>query len=244
MNVAVIIPVHGSEKRLELARRVLLYYETLDIPGVNILTCPVLDDDGSDDFFCSDLALQFCGYNPNDASEAVAPGSALGFKFNQGIKLNRSLNRPVRDGVMIVGSDDLIAPAVFERIRDERPYYQEIRGAHFYNAETGEMVFAWKSHCGAGKYFSRAFLDTCDWRPYDDEANKNVDNGPSRFLPNGGDVMQASANRPLCIDIKCFGENMTAWSIVSGYMSEPVDKAECFKAMDDEWEARWHSPRT
>lgn len=237
MKIAVVIPVHGGEKRLELARRVLLYYETMQVPGVEIFTCPVLDDDGSYEFYDSELAVQFCGDNPHDASEAVAVGATLGMKFNAGIKINRSL-RPERDGVMIVGSDDLIAPSVFERIRDKRPRYQEIRGVHFYNSETGEMTFAWKSHCGAGKYFSHEFLNDCEWRPYDDLAVKNVDNGPDRFDKGSDYIMQAKANEPLCIDIKT-AENMTAWSIVSGYRSEPVDKHACFKAMDGEWEARW-----
>lgn len=195
-NIAVVIPIQG---RIELAKRVMLYYETLDVEGINIYTVPIIDPD--DDLGTTETI----SFSPE--------GIPLGEKFNQGIAY-ASLFEP--DGVMIVGSDDLVAPRVFENIVQKKPRYQEIKGVHFFNSKTLEMVFARKSHCGAGKYFSKDFLVECDYAPYDDKAERNVDNGPSRWVTGAREVVESELYSPCCIDIKT-ATNMTPWEVVERY---------------------------
>jgi hypothetical protein len=145
------------------------------------------------------------------------------------------------EGVMIIGSDDLVAPWVFESLAKKRPQYQEVRGVHFYNSQTGEMVFDRQFKCGAGKYFSVDFLDACDWEPYDELKDKNVDDGPSRFLAGvKHERMQASKFVPACIDIKT-DDNMWGWRWVKGLPgAEGVESPDrVFEMMDDEMIERW-----
>lgn len=229
MTISVVIPVHGCENRRELAKRVLLYYETLEVEGIDIVAVPVFDVDESP------LEEQIFGI-PGPVA-CVDIGTPLGAKFNCGIAYYKGME--VIDGVMIVGSDDLVAPEVFERIRDDQPDYQEIRGVHFYNAATKNMILAWRSHCGAGKYFSKAFLDDCDWNPYEAELDHNVDRGPNRFIKkhHKRGVVQAAHDHALCIDIKNFGANMTPWEIVERYPLTDLNKAAAFQSVGEkeEW---------
>jgi hypothetical protein len=190
VKIAVVIPIWGRE---ELAKRVILYYETLEVEGVEIVVFPVLSDERE----CAGIT----------APHLYAPNEPLGLKFNIGIDVANTMQFPC--GVMIVGSDDLIAPAVFEAIREKDPLYQEIGGCHFFESATGRMIFAPHFNCGAGKYFSDDFLARCDGRPYVESENLNVDGGPRRFLSAGERlIMQSSADKPLCIDIKTAEENM------------------------------------
>lgn len=223
MKIAMVIPVHGSEKRLELAKRVILYYETMDVPGLQVKTV-VVRDHGSD--------------WPTTLPHVVVShrSDPIGKKFNDGINIGTVY--PF-DGVMIVGSDDLIAPSVFQQIARDLPIYQELRGVHFYDSHSGEMV--WDPHflCGSGKYFSAEFLDRCDWRPYDDEADKNVDKGPNRFIGPGERLaLHASEDAPVALSIEV-SDNMTPWEQKTLNAHPVHDKEAVFTAMDDEWESRW-----
>lgn len=224
IKIAVVIPIHG---RTELAKRVVLYYETLSIRGVEIVVAPAVDN-------ASDMETFSTPY--------VCSNLALGTKFNLGIWSCNTYHEGV-DGVMIVGSDDLIHPGVFRLIRDYRPLYQEIRGCHFFESQTGRMAFVERFNCGAGKYFSREFLDRCDWKPYDGELNKNVDSSPRAYLKSGErGLYLSSTTHPGCIDIKTANENM--WDFEWVEAQGPVDltaqqTARCFKEMNGERPDWW-----
>lgn len=225
VKIAVVIPIHG---RTELARRVVLYYETLCIKGVDITIVPVVDT--------GDEASEFM------ANAIAGENLALGAKFNFGIWSCGLLEEGIR-GVMIVGSDDLIHPEMFERIRDEKPLYLEIGGCHFFESQTGCMLYIEKFNCGAGKYFSHEFLDRCDWKPYDDELNKNVDTSPRGYLKSGErQLFLTTKTKPLCIDIKTANENMWdfAWVEAQGGVELTApETAHCFKEMNNERPEWW-----
>lgn len=224
-NIAVVIPIHG---RHELSRRVIAYYATLDPlqTGCRLFVVPVMDE------IESDL------WNQLSPPKAFALNEPLGHKFNEGI---RDCQMYDIDGVMIVGSDDLVSPAVFRNLAEKDPMYQEIRGVHFFNSQSGEMVFERTFVSGAGKYFSREVLDTCQWSPYDEEGDRNLDSGPNRFL--GGipqERVYASLNTPMVIDIKTV-TNMWDWNKVLEYeLIEAVPvPIECFLCMNGETTERW-----
>lgn len=223
MNIAVVIPIH---KREELARRVIGYYESLDVRGLRLFVVPVLSD------------LECNLWNELNPPKAFSLNEPLAAKFNKGIDACRMLDI---DGVMIVGSDDLIAPWVFEGVAKKRPFYQEVRGVHFFNSKTGQLVFDHQFKCGAGKYFSKDFLDKSNWNPYDEWKDKNVDSGPERYLASGRtEIKQASMYKPACIDIKT-DENMWDWEWVKRLPGiEGVESpGEVFAHMDDELVERW-----
>jgi hypothetical protein len=226
MNLVIVIPIHG---RIELARRIVLYYETLDVPGVSLTVLPVVDTFEEMDEFSA----------PVIANE----DATLGEKFNFGI-WSAPIQEEGLDGVMIVGSDDLISPYIFRELATQKPHYMEIGGCHFFESATGRMRFIQQFNCGAGKYFSREFLDRCDWKPYEKDATRNVDSGPRKFLREGEvTVWQSSWYTPFCIDVKTHSENM--WDF------EWVEKAEgsveltandigiCFASMNKEKPEWW-----
>lgn len=222
VRIAISIPIKGRE---ELARRVIAYYDTLDIEGVRLFVVPNMSDIDTSEL-----------WHELSPPKVFSLNEPLGHKFNEGIDDCCQLDV---DGVMIVGSDDLISPAVFIEIRDNLPEYQEIRGVHFFNSETGEMVFERGFMCGAGKYFSRSFLDACDCRPYDEEAERNVDKGPDAWLDGERSVIRAGLRSPLCIDIKT-AENMWGWDTVKGYFGlEECDAEDIFAEMNEETPDRW-----
>jgi len=223
MNIAVVIPVH---KREELARRVIGYYESIDVRDLRLFVVPVLSD------------LECDLWSELSPPKVFSLNEPLSAKFNKGIDACRMLDI---EGVMIVGSDDLIAPWVFEGVAKKRPFYQEVRGVHFFNSQTEQLVFDHQFKCGAGKYFSKDFLDKSNWNPYDEWKDKNVDSGPERYLASGRtEIKQASMYKPACIDIKT-DENMWDWEWVKRLPGiEGVESpSEVFAHMDDEMVERW-----
>lgn len=104
MNIAVVIPIH---KREELARRVIGYYKSLDVRGLRLFVVPVLSD------------LECDLWNELTPPKMFSLNEPLAAKFNKGIDACRMLDI---EGVMIVGSDDLIAPWVFEGVAKKDPF--------------------------------------------------------------------------------------------------------------------------
>lgn len=225
MTIGITIPVHGSEKRFELARRVLSYYATMELPGITLLPMPLIDPD-REGAWGTDLS----GVCVWDESAPV------GERFNEGFHAFRDVHV---DGVMIVGSDDLVAPAVFQQIVKDRPAYQEVTGLHFYNTETRLMLWDPKFLVGSGKYFSRKVLDRCGWRPYDPNSEKNVDKDPRKHLKPGERVaLHAGVHDPLVLSIEV-ADNMTPWEVKTRNAYVVPNKHMVFEAMNDEDEYRW-----
>jgi len=137
------------------------------------------------------------------------PTETLGQNFNKCFELAREDDNK-SFGVMVVGSDDLINPDYFEFLEDTRPYYCDLGACYWYNLQTGEMILTEGISLGAGKYFSKQFLTRCDWKPYEDELNKNIDRGPSRFFDKTERLTQT---KPWCIDMKGPG-SLWKWSWV------------------------------
>jgi len=150
----------------------------------------------------------------------------LGKKFNEGF-LQIKKDNPDIIGAMIVGSDDLIHEQYFRHIRQTKPLYSELARCLYYNGETGDMRCTPGMEVGAGKYFSRAFLDRCDYKPYVDELDRNVDRGPKRFL--APQFERLSIDIPWIIDIKG-PESMWGWDHAVGQRrTYEVDAYQAFK---------------
>jgi len=123
----------------------------------------------------------------------------LGRKFNEGFKWIKKSNLKV-DGAMIVGSDNIIHRQYFTWLRLNKPLYCELGECFYYNGETGEMCRTPGMQAGAGKYFSQEFLERCDYEPYVATLDRNVDNGPKRFL--APQYERKNLDEPWVIDIK------------------------------------------
>ena len=226
LHISVVIPIYGRE---ELAKRVILYYETLEVQGVNLTVIPVLDLGSGDG-------------ERMGKGRIINDSPVLGKKFNTGISWSKLIAD--FDGVMIVGSDDLISPYIFNELAKQEPHYMEIGGCHFFESQTGRMRFIHAFNCGAGKYFSKEFLDRCYWQPYDDTANINVDRGPRKFLGSGERLIwQSSKHIPFCIDVKTKSENMWDFGWVEkaeqGVELTAAEIGKCFKDMNNERPEWW-----
>lgn len=221
MSIKVVIPASG---RYELTRRVILYYEDLGYETM------VVWDRGDRPHI-----------EPSIADRAYPDGGTLGEKFN--FCLTQAILDPFLDGVLLVGSDNLILPEYIERIAEDKPDYREIHGCHFFNSKTGKMVFTRRYYCGAGKYFSHKFLKACDYSPYDPKAEKDVDGEPKKKLYKHGfkpSQEESLMYKPLCVDIKT-DENMTSWErIEQDVRAETVDVPEfVFDQMNGERTEWW-----
>jgi len=150
----------------------------------------------------------------------------LGRKFNEGFRYIQE-KKPDIIGAMIVGSDDLIHEQYFQHIRNIQPLYTELGRCLYYNGETGDMRCTPGMEAGAGKYFSNEFLARCDYKPYVESLNRNLDRGPKRFL--APQFERLSIDIPWIIDIKG-PESMWSWDHAVGQRATyEVDPYQAFK---------------
>jgi hypothetical protein len=104
-----------------------------------------------------------------------APNKPLGAKHNAGMEAFADRNVA---GVMTIGSDDLINDAYFELLAAHAQMATDsyrMRGIHFYDIETGRLVYAPTFISGAGRYLSADLLASRGWRPWPDTRSRKLD---------------------------------------------------------------------
>jgi len=186
MKLAICIPIWGRD---DLTQQVLDYYRDLrEEFGFKIIV-------GLSEMVAFDLSDCYVVFSEN------APLSA---------KFNNIFEAVPRDyeGAMIIGSDNLIHPEYFRWVAGKKPVFSELGRCFYFEQATGEMLLHYRAVLGAGKYLSRKVLMRCDYRPYEENLNRNVDGGPKRFVADGECVHLTGQN--WAIDIKTPEENM--WS--------------------------------
>lgn len=176
------------------------------------------------------LAKAVINYHLNIPHTIVIPVKEdikpLGKKFNAGFLWLKNANYDIQ-GAMIVGSDDIVHEKYFQAIRLTKPLYCHLERCLWYNGATGDMWCTPGMQVGAGKYFSNKFLARCDYEPYDATLDRNVDNGPKRFL--APQFERQGVDIPWIIDIKG-PESMWSWEYSIGQRrSYEVDSTEAFK---------------
>jgi hypothetical protein len=183
MTTAICIPVWG---RHELAERVIDYYRARrERYGLSIILG----------------ASEPLPYATDDCKVVFTENSPLSAKFNNTIEGARD-----HDGVMVVGSDNIIHDDYFEWIAANKPVFSELGSCYYFEQATGEMLLHWRAVLGAGKYMSREMLQRCSYRPYAEDLDRNVDGGPKRFVRQGECHHLTTVN--WAIDVKTPEENM------------------------------------
>ena len=204
MNISVCIPVWGRDA---LTEKVIDYYRELRKEfGFGIVVG--LSEEVS--------------YNLDDCLVVYTENTPLSKKFNDIIESSFW----GAEGVMIVGSDNLIHPEYFRWIAEKRPVFSELGRCFYVDQATGDTLLHWQAVLGAGKYMSKRILMRCDYRPYEENLNRNVDGGPKRFVAENECHHLTTQN--WAIDIKTPEENM--WSF--DHIREKYKNTEYAKAED------------
>ena len=141
------------------------------------------------------------------------------------------------DGVMVVGSDNLIHRDYFDYLAEKRPDFVDLGWCYYYEQATGKMLWHYQAVLGAGKYMSRTILERASWRPYEENQNRNVDGGPKKYVYEGEGVY---LQEPWAIDIKTPDENMWDFSVIEGRYrnTQEVDAKLIFASfglIDSDW---------
>lgn len=133
-------------KRPELTRIVLDYYDNLVVEGVEFVKLAV-GSEGADSLILA---------NGNGWGYVEETNDPLGAKWNRGLQAFEDTDV---DGVMVIGSDDLISPAYFEQVRDANAEVFSFRGCTMYVQEPRvRLAHSKKFHTGAGRYLSAKLL--------------------------------------------------------------------------------------
>lgn len=134
-----------------------------------------------------------------DLSKKLAKGchyievenSPLSNKHNALIKKAKSLNV---DGVVLMGSDDLVSDAYWDWIYSQNMSDKDLLGLkdfYFYSTKT-KLLSYWSGYqsgkqlAGAGRLFTKTVLDKMDWKLWDDNLIKGLDTNCSMRLNNKG----------------------------------------------------------
>lgn len=166
MRLAIHIPIW---KRPELTTRVLAYYQQFDAEIV------VIGSEG-------DVSREMAG----DHHYVEAPNEPLSAKFNAGMRYCRDLDV---DGVLCVGSDDIITPALWKWVSEDE---DDIRGVldSYLVSMVEKKAYYWSGYegpregetVGAGRRLSRSLLDRLDWSPWRGDLDRGCDSGMSEKL--------------------------------------------------------------
>ena len=134
------------------------------------------------------------------------PNYPVSNKHNALIKKAKELDV---DGVVLMGSDDLVCDNYWKWIMKFTPNEERIIGLkdlYFYSTTTKKLYYwsgyqSGKQTAGAGRFFSRYILEHQDWKLWDDGHNKGLDsNCNSRYPRERGYTMQESG--VFLVDVK------------------------------------------
>ena len=186
-------------KRPELTRYVLDYYAKMEVEGVRF----------------SRRAVASEPIGPQRGWTIIQePNRPLGKKWNQGCE---EFKRTHIDGLVVVGSDDLLNARFFEVIRDldDNVQHAELDSLYYYDTLSGDMVYLPRAVPGAGRYFNRTYLRRAKWRLWMDGTEEHLDADPYRWAP--GVTKRRIESRPTgaaLVDIK---SDINMWSF--GYIT-------------------------
>lgn len=163
----------------------------------------------------------------------MAENTPLGAKKNKGLQHCKQF---VFDYLMEIGSDDLILNELLDDYKNYIGKYEffGINDSAYINSETGECrrLISYQSTYGAGRMIHRNILDAADWKLWNDQINKGMDNNSILSLLKKGIGYKkvTPMDFPGVIDIKS-KENI--WKF-NHYLGKPYDKEEIFKRLSIE----------
>lgn len=99
----------------------------------------------------------------------------LSDKWNKGMA---ALEGRGLDGVVIMGSDDLLTANYFPLMREmvrRGARCVQIEDLYYYNAEDGSCAYSPRSHPGAGFFIHAEVLDRVKWKPWPSGVNRMLD---------------------------------------------------------------------
>lgn len=208
--------------RHDLTRVVLEWYAGMYVPGYEFTLLAV----GSEWAKSEELALssgwEYIQYDNLPLSD----------KWNAGME---ALKGRGLDGVVIVGSDDLISAAYFDAVAEHIRNGSTVVGLedlYWYDVSTGDCMYDRRVHPGAGMYVSSKILDRVGWEPWPRGYDTMLDGAMMHNLyrhatPVATKYIDDTAERGvICIDLKtdC---NMWAYKESVNFTGrcEPVDGA-------------------
>ena len=162
MNLGLLTAIWGRPRLTEL---VLEYYKFMRNIDCTIAVC----DPSEIDLYRNSQKQPWWGF-------IDYPNEPLSNKWNGGMSC-MDLDDPL-DGVMIVGSDDLVTPQYIETVKyllDKGADYIFLPSLYFYNLQDGRMHWCMAERLGLGRVLSRRLLDMLDWRPWPDGLNRGLD---------------------------------------------------------------------
>lgn len=157
-----ILLVTALYQRHDLSKIILPYYNKFDIQKLAV---------GSEGNVSREVA-ESSGWNYFESLN-----SPLTFKFTS---LFQKAREYAPDAVLLMGSDDLISERLIRYYQDnysaEAKYLMGLKDLYFYHSRTGKAIqhqgfIGTKSPftIGCGRIFSRALLDTIDWKPWGEQ---------------------------------------------------------------------------
>jgi hypothetical protein len=149
-------------RRPELTKIVLEYYKQFDLELICV---------GSEGKQSKKLAKgwHYIEYPNNPVSD----------KHNKALIKAKELNV---DGVILIGSDDLMSKELFDFYQTLTPNETFVHGfvdGHIYDTTTNKIHYLERhldaQTVGTGRFFSKLILDSCDWKLWSDGLNKGLD---------------------------------------------------------------------
>jgi len=162
MNLGLLTCIWGRPRLTEL---VLRYYNSLVYEGVYVFS----EDDPN--------PMSANGLDIDSWRGLMWSNYPLSNKWNEGIR-EFKIDPTHFDGVMIVGSDDLVTPSYIEAAKyllEKGADYIFLPSLYFYNLQDGRMHYCLAERLGLGRVLSRRLLDMLDWKPWPDGLNKGLD---------------------------------------------------------------------
>jgi hypothetical protein len=135
----------------------------------------------------NDKFILICAGSEGEESKELADGwhyievsnNPLSEKHNALLTKAKELNV---DGVVLIGSDDLLSKEILKFYHTLTPNENEVVGfkdCYFYLTEKMELWYfkghRFKQTIGAGRFFSKQILDKANWRLWNLEANRGLD---------------------------------------------------------------------
>jgi hypothetical protein len=161
----------------------------------------------------------------------------LSDKHNVMLQVAKNLNV---DGVVLMGSDDLVSDSFWSNIYKFTPNETNVKGLidlYFYSTKTQELGHfkGYKNKtqsAGAGRFFSKYILDSMDWKLWDSGLNSGLDTNCRQLLKAKGfedSIYSMKEAKCVLIDVKN-GLSITNEAILN--LCEKVDTKKIFSKIN------------